>query len=194
MKIKELLKKVLSGEELNALDKAELERFDPDALQKQLSDALAKAAELERKQEEAEAAKLSESEKLVKRAEKAEADLAKATKALADAETAHNATRAELGTLRRNNRIAKLAAESGCVDPDYLDFMATKGNIDLDKDDAVKSFLDDLKTKSPGSFKAPIKPGAGDPPPAQPQNDQKPDPRDRIGNLMKSISEAPEVQ
>ena len=71
--------------------------------------------------------------------------------------------------------------------------MATKGNIDIDKDDAVKPFLDELKTKSPGSFKATIRPGAGDPPP-QPKPGATPDPRDRIGALMRSISEAPEVK
>jgi len=194
MNIKAILKKVLAGEELNALDKAELEQFDPGRDAAKLAEVQTELAELKKRQEEAEAAKLSENEKLQKRAEKAEADLAKAKKDLADAEAAHNATRAELGRLQRSNRIAKLAAESGCTDPDYLDFMATKGNVDLDKEEAVKPFIDELKTKSPASFKATLKPGAGDPPPAQGQNPPSPDPRDRIGNLMKSIADAPELK
>ena len=194
MNIKTILKKVLSGEELNALDKAELEQFDPGKDAAKLAELQAELTELKKKQEEAELAKLTETEKLTKRAEKAEADLAKATKALADAEAAHNATKAEFGKLQRSNRIAKLAAESGCTDPDYLDFMASKGGIDLDKDESVKPFLEELKTKSPASFKATLKPGAGDPPPAQPQNNPTPDPRDRIGNLMKSIADAPELK
>lgn len=192
MKIKELLKKVVAGEELNALDKAELEQFDPDKDAAALAEVQAELVELKKKQEEAESAKLSETEKLTKRAEKAEADLAKKTKELADAEAAHNATKAEFGRLQRSNRIAKLAAESGCTDPDYLDFMATKGGIDLDKDDAVKPFLEELKTKSPASFKATLKPGTGDPKPEPPK--QESDPTDRISRLTSRVAEAPVIK
>lgn len=191
MKIKDILKKVLAGEELNALDKAELEQFDPGKDAAALAQAQMELAELKKKQEEAESAKLTETEKLTKRAEKAEADLAKKTKELADAEAAHSATKAEFGRLQRSTRIAKLAAESGCTDPDYLDFMATKKGVDLDKEDAVKPFLDELKSSSPASFKAEIKPGTGDPPPADTKTGD-PDPRDRIGGIAKLVAEAPE--
>ena len=193
MKIKDILKKVLAGEELNALDKAELEKFDPDKDAAALVQAQTELTELKKKQEEAETAKLTENEKLTKRAEKAEADLAKANKALAEAEAAHSAAKAEFGKLQRSTRIARLAAESGCTDPDYLDFMATRGGIDLDKEDAVKPFLEELKKKSPASFKADLKPGAGDPPPADTKTGD-PDPRDRIGGIAKLVAEAPELK
>ena len=39
MKLSEIIKKALKGEELNALEKAELERFDPDALTQRAADA-----------------------------------------------------------------------------------------------------------------------------------------------------------
>ena len=60
MKMKDLIRRALAGEELNALERAELERFDPDAA----------GAELEgvrKKLEEAENAKLSAGELLQKR-------------------------------------------------------------------------------------------------------------------------------
>ena len=58
MKIKEILKKVLAGEELNALDKAELEQFDPGKDAAALAQAQAELTELKKKQEEAERRRL----------------------------------------------------------------------------------------------------------------------------------------
>ena len=49
MKLAEIIKKAAKGEELNALEKAELERFDPDALSTRADNAEAKLKEAQEK-------------------------------------------------------------------------------------------------------------------------------------------------
>ena len=49
MKLAEIIKKAARGEELNALEKAELERFDPDARSSRADTAEAKLKEAQEK-------------------------------------------------------------------------------------------------------------------------------------------------
>ena len=62
MKLAEIIKKAARGEELNALEKAELERFDPDALSTRADTAEAKLKEAQEKLDAAEQEKLTEAE------------------------------------------------------------------------------------------------------------------------------------
>ena len=71
MKLSEIIKKALKGEELNALEKAELERFDPDALTQRAADAETRLREAREKLDAAEQDKMTEAEKFKKRAEQA---------------------------------------------------------------------------------------------------------------------------
>ena len=62
MKLTEIIKKALKGEELNALEKAELERFDPDALTQRAADAENQLKEAREKLDAAEQDKRSAAE------------------------------------------------------------------------------------------------------------------------------------
>ena len=95
----------------------------------------------------------------------------------------------------RRNRINELAARHKCEVADYLDYLAEKNGIDLSDEAKTNEFIEKLKKDAPRYFAADVKPGAG---PADPPKDQppapKPDPNDRLGNLIEQINNAPEVK
>ena len=102
---------------------------------------------------------------------------------------------AELQTLhtelQRSCRIEKLAAETGCTDPGYFDYLARKHNVDLEDDEAVLKFASDIARNSPGCFQARITPG---PAALHPEyHAAANDPvvgNDRIGRIMNSLNSA----
>ncbi len=69
--------------------------------------------------------------------------------------------RRELDLLKRRTRIAGIAGERRFSDPDYLDYLAVKNQIDLDDPAKVDAFMDGLSTTIPGFFTLPLTPGAG---------------------------------
>ena len=167
MNIKPLIAKLLRSEELNALERAELEKFDPDALRAQLD-------ELER-------SKLSREEAL-------QQDLAAA---LAERDT----LRAECGALVRRERINSIAAEAGCTEPEYLDFLAARREVALDDAEAVKTFLAEVENSNPHCFRSRLRSGSGGvaaaaSEPARGANAELPD---RIGEIVSALGGAPEA-
>ena len=166
MKLKDLITKALNGAELNALERAELEKFDPDALK-------ARADEAER-------ARLSHEEALQR-------DL--------DAANAERETlQKERDALVRRNRIGALAADSGCTDPDYLDFLARKAELDLDDEAAVREFLARTERETPYCFRSRLKPGTGAAAPVGKTAGNKPSAPDRIGAIAEALVGAPEAE
>ena len=90
-----LIKKLLAGEELNALERAELDTFDADAL---ISEKNALAQERDQ-------------------------------------------LRTEHSALKRGQKLREVAKKYNCSDPDFLDFLAAKGGVDLEDDRAVDDLL-----------------------------------------------------
>ena len=168
MNLKPLIAKLLRREELNALERAELEKFDPDGLQSKL--------------EELERAKLSREEAL-------EQDLAAA-------ESERDALRAECGALIRRERINSIAAASGCTEPAYLDFLASRREVALDDAEAVKAFVAEVERDNPHCFRSRLRAGSGGSPadgdgaPARPAAG----PPDRIGEIVSALGAAPEAE
>lgn len=169
MKLKEVIAKALRREELNALERAELEKFDPDALQSKLD-------ELER-------AKLSREEAL-------QHDL--------DAvQSERDALRTERDALVRRDRIAAIAAEAGCTEPEYLDFLAARRGLELEDAEAVKAFVAAAERENPHCFRSRLRPGSGS---AQqtpaPEGKAAAAPRvaDRIGAIVTALGDAPDAQ
>mgnify|MGYP002770450003 CR=1 FL=1 len=194
MTIAEIIKKAARGEELNALEKAELEKFDPDAIASRADSAEAKLKEAEEKLDAAEQEKLSEAERYKKRAEAAEAKLKTSEEALRNAETERDNAKKEHAALIRSNRIHELAAKHKCEDADYLDYLVEKNSIDLSDEVKTNAFIEKLKKEQSKYFTADVKPGAGpgDPPKDQPPS--KPVPNDRIGSIIEQLKNAPEVK
>lgn len=169
MKIKSIVTKLLRNEELNALERAELECFDPDALQ-------AKIDELER-------AQLSREEAL--------------QRDLAGAQSERDALRAERDALIRKGRIAELAASSGCTEPEYLDFLAARRKVELDDADAVREFIAEIERDNPHCFRSRLRAGSGDRFRAAEERETAgsgvPRPSDRIGAIVSALGGAPEA-
>lgn len=192
MKLRAIINKALKGEELNALERAELERFDPDALEDRASNAEKLLKEAQEKLDIAEQDKMTEAEKLKKKLDQIEAKLQAAENARKVAESDRDEARGEYSALIRKNRINELAAKHKCEDPEYLDFLAQKRGIDLNDDKKAADFLEGLKKEVPKYFAADVKPGAVIPP-VKPQAKNL-RPNDRIGAIMQSLNNAPEVQ
>lgn len=188
MKISEIIKKIAKGEELNALEIAELERLDVDGLTQRAADAENKLKEAQEKLDAAEQEKLTEQEKLKKRAEKAEERLKAVENERDEAKRRHDA-------LVRRNRINELAAKHKCEDPEFLDYLAGKREIDIDDDAKASEFIAALKKDNPKYFAADIKPGAGPADvPKAPEPSKSPEPGDRIGKIIEGLQAAPEVK
>ena len=166
-KLKETIAKALRGEALNALERAELENFDPDALSQKL--------------EELERAKLTREEAL-------RHDLDAAVKE-------RDEIRAERDELRRKNRIGAIARDSGCDNAEFLDFLANKAQIDLDDDQAVARFVANAEHDHPALFRSRLQPGTGGAavpaPGATPASAEVPD---RIGAIVAALGGAPEAE
>ncbi len=168
MNIKPLIAKLLRREELNALERAEVEKCDPDALR-------AKLDELER-------SKLSREEAL--------------QQDLAAAESERDRLRAECGALIRRERIRAIAAEAGCTEPEYLDYLAARREVALDDPEAVKSFLAEVEEANPHCFRSRLRSGSGgttavEPAAAPTGSGGCPD---RIDEIVSALGGAPEAE
>lgn len=172
MNFKELIRRAINGNPLSEAEKNELENFDPDALREELNSTRSTLEAMENE-------KLSHTERLEK-----------------DLETLrqnHSRLSGEYQELQRQYRIEKLAEEFGCTDPGYFDFLARKSGIDLEDNEAVKSFATGVAERSPGCFRARISPGSagGSTPDStgnQPGNQNCS--HDRIGRIMDSLNSA----
>ena len=173
---RELIAILLGGGQLNALESAELAAFDPDALGAELEEA-------KRRLEEHEKAKMNSEEAL--------------RHDLAEAAAERDTLRRERDTLRRRQRIAELAAQSGCEDPDYLDFLAGRAGIDLDDAGAVAGFLAEAEKTNPHCFRTSLRPGGGSGLPAESAGSDDGSlpvpPADRIERLIADLGDAPET-
>lgn len=117
-------------------------------------------------------------------------------KAMADLQQEYSALQQELASIRHHSRMEKLCGQFHCTDPDYLEFCARKNNVDINDDDAMRSFAAELARNSPGCFQAHIVPGsnAGNNPVPQPEaGGCGMFPCDRISHIVESICDAPEA-
>ena len=94
MNIKNTIQKLLAGGQINALERAELESFNPDELNSQLDVMRSRVSELERE-------KLGEKERL-------ELDISEVTRERDELKAARD-------QLLRSRRIQQLASDSRCI-------------------------------------------------------------------------------
>ena len=62
--------------------------------------------------------------------------------------------------LQQRSAVEKICFESGCTDPDYLEYSAVKRGIDLGDTEALRIFAGEFSKLSPGCFHARITPGS----------------------------------
>lgn len=199
MKIGEIIAKMLKKEELTEeeakflKDYKEPKPVDVGKLNKQIADLQAKFDEVEKerddlaaKADEAASEGQTEAQKLQKQLDKVSADLKKAQAERDEAITAK-------GALEYDNSVSALAAEHKFTSRDYLKYKLQSAKVDLKDADAVKTFMDNLKKEEAKFFAADVNGGGGDTPPPK-KEEKDPDPGDRIGGIMKGLSEAPEAE
>ena len=103
----------------------------------------------------------------------------------------------EYAGLQKQSILEKVSHETGCADPDYLEFCAVRQGIAVLDSDALRRFARELAVTSPGCFNARIIPGssAGNSPettsPAG--NRREVSAGDRIGMIALSIDCAPDA-
>ncbi len=174
MKMKDLIRRALAGDPLNALERAELERFDPDAAGNELEN-------VRKKLEAAENAKLSAEELLQKKLDAASRE--------------RDEFKSDRDRLHRNIRIREIADRSGCRDAGYLDYLAGRAGIDLDDEEAVRGFVAGMEEENPRCFNAGVHPGGGAGTPGKAPENPSPEPGgDRIGRIIESLDNAPEAR
>jgi len=166
MNWKELIEKISKGEALTDEDKAALSALEDPAsasaarkaaedakaaLQSELDAERAKLKAAEKKAKDLENAKLPEVEQLKN-------NIAELTAQISTLTGERDAANADLASLRRAARLKELSEKHG-VNAEYLDFRATRDNLDLNDDNAVTAKLAELKKSDPAFFKADQKPG-----------------------------------
>jgi len=173
MNFSQLLKKIEAGEPVAADELAELRRLDPDRTADELG-------RLRTELEQAKTANLSAEERLQRELEQSRAE--------------SEALRRDHSALLRRNRVAELARSSGCVDPDYLDFLAGRAEVDLDDAEASRRFVAEVAERNPHCFRAQLHAGTGGgavggapAAPAAPAGD-------RIGGILNELAAAPDVR
>ncbi|MBE6400088.1 MAG: hypothetical protein E7041_08115 [Lentisphaerae bacterium] len=117
-------------------------------------------------------------------------------KSLTDLQQKYDSLHQELTALRHHRRMEQLCFQLHCTDPDYLEFCARKNNIDVNDDDAMRTFAAELAQSSPGCFQAHIVPGsnAGNTPVSLPDaGGSRNVSCDRISSIVESINDAPEA-
>lgn len=174
MNLKEALDTLLAGGELTPESREMLARFDPEALREELST-------LKSQLEEQENAKLSAEELLRKQLESA----------LSEKETLLK----QQQTLERNAMIRQMADRTGCEDPDYLDYLARKEEVDLNDPALRESFLARTMERCPNFFRTSLHPGSGsaggrDLAQLSPSGERC----DRISRILHSLDSAPEIR
>lgn len=174
MNLKEALDALLSGRDIPPDAREKLAGFDPELLREELST-------LRLQLEEQENAKLTAEELLKKQLDAA----------LSEKEELQ--MRHEM--LERSTQIRRLADRSGCEDPDYLDYLARKQNVDLKDDQAAEAFLARTLESRPYCFRASLHPGSGSGTPAENSPRALPEAgNDRISRILCRLDAAPVLQ
>ena len=140
MSIKNIITKMLSGAEINALERAELEAYEPDKLTAELESLRLKVSEAEK-------AELNEKERL-------ELDIAALSKERDELKISRD-------RLLRQQSVRELAGRTNFSDPEYLDYLASKDGVDLNDADLCEKFIEKIRREKPHSFGASVKSGSG---------------------------------
>ena len=140
MAIKQLISKLLDNRALTDAERAELEQFDPEKISGELETLRSKVEESERE-------KLGEKERL-------ELDIRNISLERDRLKESHD-------KLLRQQMVRELAGKNRFSDADYLDYLATRENIDLNDEEACTKFIEKMRTEKPGSFESTLKSGSG---------------------------------
>lgn len=186
MKISEILKKISEGKELSDAEKEFAKNYvEPNAddgkteeLKRELETLKTEKADLQKKIDEAENAKLSDVEKLTKQVNALNTQLANLTKERDELKTANAGMAFDHG-------VEKLAREYKFTDVDFLKFKVQSAKLDLAKADKVSEFMENLKKESPKFFEAEVNRGGGSTPPVTDGGDTGTDSKARLAEIMK---------
>lgn len=183
MDIKDILKKIAEGKTLTDEEKEFIGKFDPestDRIPKSRLDAeIAKKKEAEKKAddlqqqvdaltekvENLEANGLSEADKAKKESDK---QIAKLQKQVDDLTKERDEARQQITARDFSAEVGKLASAHKFDNPEYLEYLITKKQLDLKDETAVSQFFKELETSVPSHFQSDAHPGSGSGPGKEP--------------------------
>ncbi|MBE6364161.1 MAG: hypothetical protein E7053_00245 [Lentisphaerae bacterium] len=79
---------------------------------------------------------------------------------LAELENEYALLNQKYEALQKRNILEKVCFESGCTDPDYLQFCAERQGVNLEDAEALRQFAGEFSASAPGCFHARIIPGS----------------------------------
>ena len=191
--LKKILQKVIGKEELSADDfktlQAELDKLGKD--NPEVVKLKEELAEAKKQLDDIDAAKLSELEKAQKQIENLKKNIADRDGTIAALTSERDGANASLAKFKRDNSVKSIAKKHGFDDDVYLDMLLKNGDIDLEKEDAVNSFMENLKKDKPKFFNVSdgVKPGT--PPAPAPQKKDSVDKNNPVDNLIDLLNNAP---
>ena len=191
--LKKILQKVIGKEELSADDfknlQTELDKLGKDNPEvAKLKEELANA---KKQLDDIETAKLSDLEKAQKQIEDLQKNIADRDGTIAALTQERDGANASLAKFKRDNSIKSIAKKHGFDDDAYLDMLLKNGEIDIDKEDAVNSFMENLKKAKPKFFNVSDGVKSGTPPAPAPQKKDTVDKKNPVDNLIDLLNNAP---
>lgn len=195
MSLKAIFQKLKKGEDLNALEQAELDQAEG------LADKVEELEGYKAKFEEAEDANKTDLQKLQGKLDKALAKNVELEKSLEAKENEKNAVIAERDAekgkhdaLVRKGSISAIASKHNYEDPEHLEYVLGKQNVDITDEAKVTAFMEQLKKDSPKHFKAEKSPGPGAPPVDKDKGNASTEGyRGRMQTLAEEVGNAPVI-
>jgi hypothetical protein len=100
--------------------------------------------------------------------------------------------KSEQHSFKRGQQLHNIARRFNCSDPDYLDFLATRQDLDLTDDNAVTAFVVAMQKNSPHCFYSSVRSGGGAAGNTSGSKSPEIPEHDRIGRIAASLALAPE--
>lgn len=204
MELMDIIRKAAAGEALEQEEKEFLASYQPQDSPKSRRDGeLKRNRELTARNQELTASLAELSAKLEELESRSEADparpgneyrreisqLKKNLKLLAEERDRH---RDELRQIRLRGRVTEIAGQFNFNDPEYLEYLVGKNQLELDDREQVRDFMARIREEMPRHFKVELRPGGG----SNPGYDHHADftSARQSGDVMQMLCHAPEVR
>lgn len=189
-----LIEKIVKKEELSSDDLKNLQdeisklTADGGKKEKDIAKLQTEVDKYKKQLEDIETAKLSDIDKLKKQVEKLNASIAEKDSSIATLSKERDEANSNHAKLKRSHAIKTIATTHSFDDGEYLDVLLANGNIDIDNETNVNTFMEQLKKDRPKLFSiAQAKSGTPPQPAPQPKNI---DNGNKVDSIMDLISNA----
>jgi AraC-like DNA-binding protein len=100
--------------------------------------------------------------------------------------------RDELRQIQQRSRVSEIAGQFNFNDPEYLEYLIGKNQLELDDSEQVRDFMTRVREEMPRHFKVELRPGGGSNPGHDPHADFNS--AQQSGDIMQMLCHAPEIR